>query len=156
MVLKQAKWKTIRGPPIILKLSYELQSILEGLWLLSWTKGILKVITTVISKYIKPFKQSIQTILKPAKKNKKILWLVWDFFCFYQQAYPGRSKSDFYFYTPVQSVSALADSDTEITKRSFIKWRELESWYVQEAYIQALHISWTDDCSEEQSFDLSL
>lgn len=49
-----------------------------------------------------------------------------------------------------------SDSDTEITKHSFITWRE----FVQEAYIQTLLISramrWTDDCSEEQSFDLRL
>lgn len=70
-----------------------------------------------------------------------------------------KTCSSFSFY--ICSISQCpSDSDTEITKRSFITWRELESWYVQEAYIQALHIScatrWTDDCSEEQSFDLRL
>lgn len=157
VVLDQGKWKTIRGPPIDLKLHIFLvdvfQSRLESLWLLSWTKGVKKLITTVLN-ISNPFKQSIQTSL--TKTSKKIF----GWFELYQQAYPSRSKPVFFLFY-IRSISqCLSDSDTEITKCSFITWRELESWYVQEAYIQALHIScatrWTDDCSEEQSFDLRL
>lgn len=57
VVLDQGKWKTIRGPPIGLKLHiflvYVFQSRLESLQLLSWTKRV-KAFDNHCFKYIKP------------------------------------------------------------------------------------------------------